>query len=237
MPFANASYILFAGLTTLLLGFVGYGAYRTAQILPHWPPDQNPLLHPTETALRFILILLCIGLGFLSGQPRAALGWQTPQPLLQIGWGLLGGMLMAAIYIVTTRWVMAKSGGRYYTPTVVRVIVPHNPTQLAWVALAMVTVVLLEELLFRTLLIGGFASLLPTWALLCLGGVIFGLMHSPQGRWGMVAIAVGGALLGWMFVETQSLLLPAVTHYVVNMAQIVYAFWVGVPEIAGEANG
>jgi membrane protease YdiL (CAAX protease family) len=228
MPF---SYIAFTVLTLLLVGLVGYGTYRAAQILPNWPIDQNPLLHPAETALRLVLIVLCIGLGFLSRQSRAALGWQMPQPLAQIAWGILWGLIIAAVYIVATRWVMARSDGRYYTPTVVRVIVPRSCRQLWAVAWAMISVVLLEELLFRSLLLGGFTALLPTWLLLTAGGIIFGLMHSPQGWWGMVAIALGGVLLGLMFLAMQSLLMPLVTHYVANMAQIGYAYWRGVPEL------
>jgi membrane protease YdiL (CAAX protease family) len=229
MSFAYIAYVV---LTLLLVGFVGYSTYRAAKILPTWPLDQNPLLHPAETALRFVLIVLCIGLGFLSGQSWTTLGWQVAQPLAQIGWGTLWGLAIAAIYIFSTRWVMAKSGGRYYTPTVVRVLIPRSRQQLLAIAVAMVSVVLLEELLFRSLLLGGLTPLLPIWLLLAAGGVIFGLMHSPQGWWGMAAIAIGGVLLGSMFVATQSLLIPAVAHYVANMVQISYAYWRGIPELS-----
>src|SRR5690606_32052701 len=128
--------------------FVGYGTYRAAQLLPNWPLDHNPLLHPTETVLRMVLIVLCVGLGIMSGQTRVTLGWQMPAPWAQSAWGVLWGLALAAVYIVTTRWVMAKSGGRYYTPTVVRVIVPRTPIQLLAVGFAMLSVVFLEELLF-----------------------------------------------------------------------------------------
>jgi membrane protease YdiL (CAAX protease family) len=230
-------YIAAVALTLLLVSFVGYGTYRAAQLLPQWPLDQNPLLHPVETGVRLLLIVICIGLGFLGGQSWAALGWQARQPLAQSVWGILWGLVLAAIYILTTRWVMAKSGDRYYAPTVVRVIVPRSPMQLLAVALAMVTVVALEELLFRSLLLGSLTPLAPSWFLLAAGGVIFGLMHSPQGWWGMVAIAVGGVALGLMFLWTQSLLMPIVAHYVVNMAQIVYAYGRGLPEAQEQSAG
>jgi membrane protease YdiL (CAAX protease family) len=228
------AYLSFVVLTLLLVSFVGYGTYRTAKLLADWPLEQNPLLLPAENALRVVLILLCLGLGLLSGQSRATLGWQMPQSLAQTGWGILWGLIIAVIYIVATRWVMAKSGGRYYTPAVVRVIVPRSRRQLLAIALVMISVVYLEELLFRSLLLGGFTPLLPVWVLLSAGGVIFGLMHSPQGWWGMVAIAVGGVSLGLMFVVAQSLLMPAVAHYVANMAQISYAYWRGIPELSSQ---
>ncbi len=227
----SLAYVTFVGLTLLLVAFVGYGTYRAAKLLPNWPLDQNPILHPLENALRLLLICCCVALGLLSGQPRSVLGWQFPEPLRQIGWGIASGVIIALLYIVTTQWVIARSGARYYTPAVVRVIVPRTPRQFATVSLAMVSIVLLEELLFRSLLLGGLTPVLPSWLLLAGGGIIFGLMHSPQGWWGMVAIAAGGVLLGLMFLAEQSLLMPAVAHYVVNMVQIVYAYWRGVPGI------
>jgi membrane protease YdiL (CAAX protease family) len=53
----------------------------------------------------------------------------------------------------------------------------------------------------------------------------------------MVAIAVGGVALGMMFLWTQSLLMPMVAHYVVNMAQIVYAYRRGLPEVQEQSTG
>lgn len=231
MPFAYIAFIL---LTALLVALVGLGTYRAAKLLPNWPKDQNPLLHPAEGAMRFLLILVCLGLGWLSGQSWTTLGWQAEQHAAQLAWGALWGLAIALIYIVTTRWIMAKSGGRYYTPTVARVIVPRSPKQMVWIALAMISVVLLEELLFRSLLIGALTPIAPPWLLLVAGGIIFGLMHTPQGRWGVAAIMVGGLALGIMFLSAHSLLMPAVAHYVANMAQIIYAYWRGIPELAGE---
>jgi hypothetical protein len=164
-------YLIAVILTLILVAIVGHATYRAARLLPHWPLDQNPLLHPIETAVRFVLLLLCTGLGILSGQSRQALGWQMPHPLSQIVWGILWGLLLAAIYVLATRWVMAKSGERYYTTTVVRVIVPRSSRQLWAVALAMVSVVLLEELLFRSLLLGVLRPLAPMWLLLAASGV------------------------------------------------------------------
>lgn len=227
----SASYLLFVLLTLGLVAFFGHASYRTAALLPHWPSHINPLLHPAEVTSRLLIIVVCVGLGLLSGRGPVALGWQLPTVGLwaQVGGGLLAGLALAGVYIVTTRWVIAQSQGRYYSPLVVRVIIPRTRRELGGVALAMIGVVVMEELLFRSLLLAGFAPLLPTWLLLGLTGVLFGLMHSPQGPWGMVAIAAGGVLLGIMLVTTGSLLLPAITHYVANLAQIIYVYARGLP--------
>jgi hypothetical protein len=53
----------------------------------------------------------------------------------------------------------------------------------------------------------------------------------------MVATAAGGVGLGVMFLWEQSLLMPAVAHYVVNMAQIVYAYRHGLPQLERQTMG
>jgi membrane protease YdiL (CAAX protease family) len=217
-------YWLFVALTLILVALMGAATYRTAQILPDWPLDSNPLLLPTENVVRVILLALCLGLGRLSGLSPAVLGWTWPDPLRQTLWGIVWGALIAAIYVLLTRWIVARTGGRYYTPMVVRVIVPKSRGQLAAVAVVMVGVVLVEEMLFRSLLIGGLSPLLPGWVLVGITAAVFGLLHSPQGIWGMAAIAVGGMVLGGMFLAAESLLLPVVAHYVVNMVQLAYAY-------------
>ena len=87
----------------------------------------------------------------------------------------------------------------------------------------MAPVVLVEELLFRSLLIGGFALLLPLPLLLIGWSVLFGLLHAPQGLWGMLGAGLGGLLLGILFVVQGSILLPIVAHYVTNCVQVIQA--------------
>jgi membrane protease YdiL (CAAX protease family) len=217
-------YWLFVLLTLLLVGLVAAATYRAAQLLPDWPLDSNPLLLPAENVVRLILLACCLGLGRLSGLPPQTLGWVWPTPLRQSAWGILWGTILALLYVFLTRRLVAGTGNRYYTPAVVRVIVPKSPRELAAITLVMVGVVVVEEMLFRGLLIGGLTPLLPGPLLVLLAGLLFGLLHSPQGLWGMVAIGVGGMALGWMFLGAQSLLLPMVAHYVANMLQILYAY-------------
>jgi membrane protease YdiL (CAAX protease family) len=54
--------------------------------------------------------------------------------------------------------------------------------------------------------------------------VLFGLLHSPQGVWGMAGAALAGILLGLLFLAAGSLLLPCIAHYVANMMQIGVAY-------------
>lgn len=88
---------------------------------------------------------------------------------------------------------------------------------------ALPTVAVFEELLFRGVLIGVLAAGfgLPAWALVVGSSVAFAAGHSAQGRLGVVVTGVLGVVLGAAFVATGSLLVVIVAHYVVNAAEFI----------------
>ncbi len=223
-------YSIFVALTLVLTALLAVATYRTARLLRSWRPERNPLLMPQETVLRLALIALCVGLGLLSGLSSAELGWVFTDWPAALGQGALwGGGLAAALYFATA-WVRARSGERFYSPVVSEVIVPRSRAELAAVAAAMVGVVMLEELLFRSLLLGGLLPLLPASVLLILTGVGFGLLHLSQGVWGAAGAAIAGILLGLLWLATGTILAPIAAHYVANMAQIMQAMRENDPE-------
>lgn len=213
-------YWCFVSLALGLTAFVGYGTYRTALLLRTWRPDRNILLLPGENLARLALILLCVGLGLLSGLAPAQLGWQWGAIAPQILGGSAAGVVLALIFYAATRWVVAAGGERFYSPTVLEIIVPRSQAEFWAVAAVMLSVVLLEELLFRSLLLGGLLPILPAPLLILAGGLLFGAMHSPQGVWGMVGAGLAGIGLGLLFLAAGSLLLPFVAHYITNMLQV-----------------
>lgn len=227
-------YTLFLLLTLLLVGLVAVATVRANRLLATWPADQNPLLHPGENLMRLLLLLLCVALGLLSDRPAAALGWQWGALGQQLAGGTPAGLLMAAFYYSATRAVVARWGERYYSPRVLHIILPRRRADFPAVALAMLPVVAMEELLFRSLLIGGFGLLAPNWVLVLLSAAVFGLMHSPQGAWGVVGVTLGGIVLGMLFLWTGSLVLPLWTHYVVNMAQLLLAYRLGTQTVSAK---
>lgn len=217
-------YWLFLILTFALTGFIGYSTYSTARLLRTWRPPSNPLLMPAENLVRVGLILLCIGLGALSGLSPAQLGWLWPETQRRLVSQLVGGigcgLGLALFFYVATRWVTARTGGRFYSDVVIAHITPANGGELALIGLVMIAVALLEELLFRSLLIGGLTPLVPAWALVVAVGLLFGVMHSPQGALGMVGAGLAGVIFGALLLWTGSLLLPLIAHYTANMAQM-----------------
>lgn len=90
------------------------------------------------------------------------------------------------------------------------------------------TVALFEEFLFRAVLVGAFAAAaaasgvaVSPWLLAAGSSVAFALGHGAQGRAGVVATGALGFVLAAAFVLTESFLLVAVAHYVVNALTLV----------------
>lgn len=219
----SINFWLFVILTAALVAFLSYGTYATARLLRTWQPDRNLLLLPAENLLRLVLIALCIILGYLSGVPPAQLGWVFPAIGQQVLWGLVWGSGLALFFYSSTQWLVRITGQRFYSSVVIQAITPRSRRELFLVLLVMVPVVLVEELLFRSLLIGGFAVLMPLPVLMIGWSVLFGLLHAPQGVWGMLGAGLGGLLLSILFVGQGSILLPLVAHYVTNCLQVIQA--------------
>jgi membrane protease YdiL (CAAX protease family) len=215
-------WLFLAGVLVLTAG-IGYNTYLSAQLLQRWRPDRNLLLLPAETLLRLALIGVCIGLGWLSGLDRTALGWVWLGGIRPWLVGTAWGVALAAFFMLTTLGIVRWTGRRFYSSTIVRAIIPQSGWELIAVSLAMILVVLLEELLFRSLLLGGLAPLAPMPLLVIGWSVLFGLLHSPQGLWGMIGAGLAGGLLSLLFLQSGSLLVPWIAHYVANMVQVVQA--------------
>lgn len=221
------NYWLFVLLLMALVGFISYGTYTTARLLRHWQPDRNLLLLPAENGVRLLLIGLCGGLGWLSGLTPQQLGWTTVGWPAQVGWGISWGSGLALFFYFTTRRLVHQGGDRFYSTVIIKAITPHNRRELLLVLLAMGPVVLMEELLFRSLLIAGLLPILPLPLLLIGWSLFFGFLHQPQGWWGMIGAGLAGLVLGYLFVQAGSLILPLVAHYVTNLVQVVQAMRLG----------
>jgi membrane protease YdiL (CAAX protease family) len=215
--------ILFVLGTLLLLAFLAFGTWHTARILSEIPPQWNLLLLPAENLLRLGLIAVCIMLALGSGKSFAQFGWQVINPVSEIAVGLIIGTVVALAVPLVTHLAVARFGAGIYSPVVIQRVMPRNRREWLLVPLAFIPAVLLEELLFRSLLLGGFGSLVSPLLLAGIWSVLFGVMHSPQGALGMVVAAALGLLLSGLFFATQGLIAPCLAHYAINMVQLVWA--------------
>jgi len=203
-----------------LLTFIGLATWRTNQALKTWTPEENILLSKPETIARLVIILICVGLGFLSREDLHTLGWLPQHPLGDVALGVAAGILLPLLLYYPSRWV-EQHHPEWYSDVVVRSIRPRNRAQWPWVILALLPVALLEELLFRSLLLGAFSPHVNIVAFLIGVSIIFGLLHLPQGEWGVVGVILISLVLGALFLWRQSLLLVVIAHWLINIMQLL----------------
>lgn len=202
---------------------LAWATYQSGRLLRSVPITENLLLAPVENVVKAVLVLICIGLGFVSGVAYAQLGWTFDNALRDIGLGIVVGMLSQFLVNTLTLLAIRKWGKDIYSPVVMKNIMPRNRIEWLLVPAAMFVAVVLEEVLFRSLLIGGLSATVPLPILLVGFAAIFGLMHSPQGTLGVIFTGAMGLWLSLLFVWSGGLLLPLTAHYVINLLQLVKA--------------
>ena len=87
--------------------------------------------------------------------------------------------------------------------------------------LALLPIALMEELLFRSLLLGAFAPHVNILYFVIGVSVIFGLLHMPQGEWGVTGVILVSLVLSVLFLWRESLLVVVIAHWLMNVMQLV----------------
>jgi membrane protease YdiL (CAAX protease family) len=207
------------GLTVAL----AWATYQSGRLLRALPVRENLLLAPVENVIKAVLVVICIGLGMLSGASASRLGWTLDNVWRDIGLGLLLGLTTQLVANALTMWAIKIWGKEIYSPVVMRNIMPRTRIEWLLVPAALLLAVVLEEMLFRSLLVGALSMAIPVALLAAVTAAIFGLMHSPQGILGVVMTGAMGLWLTLLFIWSGGLLLPLTTHYVINFLQLLKA--------------
>ena len=222
------SNLLFLTGLTVMLALVAAGTVRTGRLLRTWTPPFNPLLSLPENALRLGLIGLCIALGYVFGPGPVALGWQTTHLGRDLAVGAALGVAMAGFFALTGQAAVRRWGPEVHDDRVLRCILPNARREWPGVTLALLPAAALEELLFRSLPLGGLAWLIaPQWLMWPLA-LFFGLLHWPQGGWGVTGTTLAAIMLSLLFLATGSIWPPLAADYVMNVLQVAVAVRTGV---------
>ena len=205
---------------TIALAWV---TYQSGRLLRSVPVTENLLLAPVENIVKGMLVVLCVGLGLVSGAPLERLGWGLQNGWRDIGLGIMLGLITQFAANWATLGAIKVFGKEIYSPVVMLNIMPKTRAEWVLVPSALGLAVLLEEMLFRSLLIGGLSTSVPLPVLVIGFAAIFGLMHSPQGPLGVVMTGLVGLWFSMLFIWSGGILLPLTVHYVVNLLQVVKA--------------
>ncbi len=205
----------------LFTAFIAWMTYRSHLLLKEFQPDFNVLLSWPETVMRLFLVIFCLFLAWLSGLPSAQLGFMVKYLWRSIALGIgIGVTIQVIINIIT--WQVLKIFGRdIYSPWLILNILPRQKSEWLWVALAFIPPIVMEELLFRTLWVGLFQNIIPITLLIMGTSMLFGFMHQPQGKLGMVGAGTINILFCLLFIWSGEVLITLIAHYTVNMLQLI----------------
>ena len=186
--------------------------------------DEMPAPHNLAT----MAMLFEGGLGVIA----VVIGWTLGRPLGElIDWNLTGAAwgVAAALPLMLLLLLCVRLPTRPFSDIaeiIDRLLVPmFRNVGLLNLALISILAGLGEELLFRGLLqqgladwIGGPAGL---WIGLAAASIIFGLLHAVTPTYALLATLMG-IYLGWLWLQTENLLVPITAHAVYDFLALAY---------------
>lgn len=162
----------------------------------------------------------------LPAELRDAAAWVPPigaDDLWLFAAAIGGGAIVGALLVALAAWRGWRSfGPAYRSPAMAR-----GPGEIGAALALSAAAGIAEELFFRLMLPllvaivsgSGIAGCVVGWAL-------FALAHRYQGRGGMAAVALVGAVLGWMYLATGMLWVVVLLHALVDANALVVRPWV-----------
>lgn len=135
---------------------------------------------------------------------------------------VLSGFAGGALLGLAIAWWRRRCGKRQLMAGDLSAILPRTRDELAWTSALAIVAGAVEELYFR-LALPLFATLVTGSAELgfALGLATFVHAHRYQGRTGMLAAALAGAMLTILYLATQSLTFAMLVHVLLNLNGLV----------------
>jgi uncharacterized protein len=211
----------------ILMFIVAASTVRSGLLLRDWIPGSNLLLRWPDNLVRLALAGISLVLGLTIGPGAAALtlGGHTVPEVLALG--LAAGLVLALILTVAGFLAAQIWGESVASNKMLRCILPINRREWFGVLPALLLAALLEELLFRWLPLAGLTWLVSPWWLLWPLALFFGLLHWPQGWWGIAGTTLAAIFLSVLFLLTGSIWPALIAHYVMNVSQLGLAALAG----------
>ncbi len=220
--------IIFAIGTIALLSLMYWGAYQNGKEIKTIEIRGNLLLQFPEFIFKLLLLGLCLGIAqsLEVARPEKYFGWPPTNIPVDITIGAVIGLVCQFGANLLAALAIRFWGAGIYSPAIMKSIVPK--TWLQWILILppLLLAVVVEEVLFRALAIGGF-SVLPIpwipWILAVGSSLLFGIVHVPQGSLGMILAGAIGFIFAAIFIITGSLLIVISAHFILNFLQILRA--------------
>lgn len=217
--------IIFLVGTLALIAFFYWMAYQSEKLMKTVEVQGNLLLSIPEFIFKLVILGICSGIiSTLTVQnPEKYIGWPVDSPGLDVIIGAALGVAIQFVVNVVSVLAIRIFGKSIYDPKVMKSVVPKRQREWFLILLPLLLSVAVEELIFRSMLIGGFSLVVNPWIMAVASSIIFGIMHSPQGRLGIIMTGVIGFVFATIFIISGSLVMVITAHYIINFMQILRA--------------
>ena len=202
-----------------IYGFVSYRRF-IATLADAEVVDRKSIYLETLVPHWVLFIVAIIGWWCL-GRDWADIGIAVTSDPLQ--WWILAGIALVSTSYLILIWRLrtGRSDRQAWLEKMsnVEVLLPQKRDELPRFYALSVTAGIVEELLWRGMLIWYLQFAMPLWIAVLLSSVLFGLAHAYQGLKSMPAIVIVGFVFALIYVSTGSLLLAIVFHAVFDALQ------------------
>jgi membrane protease YdiL (CAAX protease family) len=225
MTFGLIDHIFVIVVIGLIFPFVGWWAYR--RFLERLKREGGAAL--VREYQQTLIWLLGLGLGAMALWHFAGRDWAAMGFAVSGDSGLAAGIAIGAFIGLTLRPILVAfspkaAAGMRRQFGALEAILPRDGRQLFWGLIVSVFAGVFEEIAYRGYLIAYLGTWLDQWGALAASSLLFGMAHLYQGKWGVPVTALLGALFGWIYIETGSLLLPILLHAAVDISSMVTAW-------------
>jgi len=146
--------------------------------------------------------------------------------LQRVRWGQVAfGVVFGLILMVLSAVLLAKFGVGAEAYIAQAAAAGTLPWQLALFALVGVYSPVVQELVFRGLVLQGLLQRMPVWPAIALSSVIFALAHLGAGAGSLIDAFLFGILSGVLYVRFGSLTAPIAAHIAVNSFTMLSILW------------
>lgn len=188
--------------------------------------EEDPLVYVVTTIAQLVLLILwlkrkyIIDLKGMFSTKKVSAMFFIPMTIIMTGSGILLSEVdnfMRRIIPISDFWIKIFSSllGDGFAP---------------WKGIIAVVVIapIVEEIIFRGLILKGFLKHYSVKKSIIISALLFGIIH--MNPWQFVSALVGGTILGWWYVKTDSILVSIFGHALNNgMSFIVGAIGLSIP--------
>lgn len=161
--------------------------------------------------------------GMLLFARAASLPWRAFGLAAPVSWSVTRALLITFAIAIALSIILFRCTGDRFLRRLIKMagaLIPEKAVERFWFAAVSLGAGVTEELLFRGFLfwyLGFFFPQLNLLQLIAVSAAMFGFCHIYQGLVGIVGTAVLGAVLMWMYLSTESLVLPITIHVLIDL--------------------